>query len=163
MSEDRVTSLYQRYGPVIFGRCMRLLGDAGAAEDATQETFVRVHRHLAKVPSDDEAIAWIMRIATNYCLNQLRDRSRRDVALAAFGDERRALASYEDIVVDRDLARRIIERTPEKTRLVAWLALVDGLDQSEVARVAGVSRRTVGTRLKTFVEQAKKYAARAAS
>src|SRR5262245_50201221 len=43
MTEDRLTTLYRRYGAVIYARCTKLLGDRVAAEDATQETFMRVH------------------------------------------------------------------------------------------------------------------------
>ncbi|MFI5376709.1 MAG: sigma factor, partial [Candidatus Rokuibacteriota bacterium] len=50
---------------------------AASAEDATQETFVRVRRHLEKAPDAHEALLWIYRIATNYCLNELRDRKGR--------------------------------------------------------------------------------------
>src|SRR5690242_18415229 len=47
---DELTGLYRKYGPYIYVRCARLLGDRSAAEDATQETFMRVHRHLHKAP-----------------------------------------------------------------------------------------------------------------
>src|SRR6267378_1378915 len=77
MTEDRLTPLYRTYGPIIYARCMKLLGDRATAEDATQETFMRVHRHLDKAPDSTEALAWIYRIATNYCLNEIRDRKRR--------------------------------------------------------------------------------------
>jgi RNA polymerase sigma-70 factor, ECF subfamily len=53
--------------------------DPAAAEDAAQETFLRVYRHLARVPADREALHWIYRVATNLCLNELRDRSVRAV------------------------------------------------------------------------------------
>src|SRR5262249_2483041 len=73
MGSDRLADLYRAYGPTIYARCRRLLGDDAAAEDATQETFMRVQRHLEKAPDSREALAWIYRIATNYCLNELRD------------------------------------------------------------------------------------------
>src|SRR5450432_2184327 len=62
---DRLTALYRMYGPVIYARCVRLLGDRAAAEDAMQETFVRVQRHLEKAPDAEEALRWVYRIATN--------------------------------------------------------------------------------------------------
>jgi RNA polymerase sigma-70 factor (ECF subfamily) len=119
MSSDRVTALYRKYGPTIYWRCLRLLGDAGAAEDATQETFVRVHRHLARAPSDAEAIAWIWRIATNLCLNERRDAGRRPMPIDVppdLGDP-----SLRGLHEDRDLARRVIARADARDRVVAWL------------------------------------------
>jgi len=157
MAEDRLTTLYRRYGPFIYARCARLLGDRVAAEDATQETFMRVHRHLHKAPDANEALAWIYRIATNYCLNEIRDRKLRPLAdsdLEHLGE------NLETVLANRDAAAKIVRRSPEKLRTPAWLHHVDGLDQGEVARVLGISRRTVGNRLAEFADHARKFIAR---
>jgi RNA polymerase sigma-70 factor (ECF subfamily) len=77
MTEDRLTILYKTYGPAISIRCRSILSDEAEAHDATQETFVRVYRHLSEVPSDREALYWIYRVATNFCLNELRNRRGR--------------------------------------------------------------------------------------
>jgi len=162
MSSDRVADLYRRYGPTIYWRCVRLLGDNGAAEDATQETFVRVHRHLARAPGDDEAIAWIFRIATNLCLNERRDAGRRPRPADEL-PELGAGALRDELHADRDLARRVVARADARDRVVAWLYHVDGLEQDEVARVLGVSRRTVVNRLQSFASNARKFVRREAS
>jgi RNA polymerase sigma-70 factor, ECF subfamily len=159
MTEDRLTALYRAYGPVIFARCRRLLGESTAAEDATQETFMRVHRHLDKADRQ-EALGWIYRIATNYCLNEIRNRMNRPALVDA---PEVAVDSIAAALANRDLAERIVERAPEKLRVVAWLHHVDGLDQGEVARVLGISRRTVVNRLAEFADNAKKFIARGAA
>ena len=156
---DRLTELYRTYGPVIYARCCRLLGDRAAAEDATQETFMRVQRHLDKAP--DEALAWIYRIATNYCLNELRDRRLRPELHDELPEP--AGESFEAVLADRELVARVVRRCPEKLRAAAWLHHVDGLDQGEVARVIGASRRTVVNRLAEFAEHARRYVARCAA
>lgn len=121
---------------------------------------MRVHRHLDKADSR-EALAWIYRIATNYCLNEIRDRKRRpelrDEEVDVIGDD------LQRVLADRDLAERIVERAPEKLRVVAWLHHVDGLDQGEVARVLDISRRTVVNRLAEFSANARKFIERGAA
>jgi RNA polymerase sigma-70 factor (ECF subfamily) len=158
MPDDRLTTLYRRYGPFIYARCVRMLSDRSAAEDATQETFMRVHRHLDKAPDPADALAWVYRIATNYCLNELRDRKLRPQPLPELaevcGDD------LKIIMADRDVAAKIVTRSPKKLRAPAWLHHIDGLDQGEIARVLGVSRRTVGSRLAEFAESARKFVAR---
>jgi len=62
----------------------------------------------------------------------------------------------------RDLAERVIRRSPESVRVVAWLHYVDGIDQGEVARVLGLSRRTVASRVAEFRRLAFETAGRAA-
>jgi RNA polymerase sigma-70 factor (ECF subfamily) len=160
MTGDLLSELYRTYGPVIYARCRRLLGDGAAAEDATQETFMRVHRHLHKADSR-EALGWIYRIATNYCLTAIRKRKHRPVP----HDELPELpgGDVEHVLADRDLASRIVARAPEKLRAVAWLYYVDGLDQSEVARVLDISRRTVINRLAEFTANARKFRERGAA
>ncbi len=157
--EDRLTSLYRMYGPVIYARCAHLLGDRAAAEDAIQETFMRVHRHLAKAPDSTEALRWVYRIATNYCLNEIRDRKLRPQGSDELPDLDDGL-SLDDAFADRDLVARIVRRSPEQVRAVAWLHYVDGMDQGEVARVLGISRRTVTNKLGEFADNARKFISR---
>jgi len=162
LSTDALTTLYRRYGPVIYARCRRLLIDQGAAEDATQETFMRVYRHIEKAPSAAEALAWIFRIATNYCLDELRDRKRRPELREALPEPElmRGPPSFEERFADQDLARRLIVRAGPKLRVVAWLYHMDGMEQEDVARVLGLSRRTVATRLGAFAANARKFVKR---
>jgi RNA polymerase sigma-70 factor, ECF subfamily len=146
---------------MIYARCARLLGEGAAADDATQETFMRVHRHLHKAPDSSEALAWIYRIATNYCLNEIRNRKLRPAPYADVPEVESE--SLDTILANRDLVARIVHRSPEKLRATAWLYYVDGLDQAEVARVLGSSRRTVVNRLAEFATNARKFAARSAA
>jgi RNA polymerase sigma-70 factor (ECF subfamily) len=158
MTNDRLTGLYRQYGPYIYARCVRLLGDRCAAEDATQETFVRVCRHLHRAPDAGQALAWIYRIATNYCLNAIRDRALHQQI------EQRIPASIgenvEVVLANRDAIARLVAHSPAKLRAPAWLHHVDGLDHSEIARVLGISRRTVVNRLAEFADRSRKFIAR---
>jgi RNA polymerase sigma-70 factor (ECF subfamily) len=159
---DQLTELYRAYGPIIYSRCRRLLGEDAAAEDAAQETFMRVHKHLDRAPDPRAALGWIYRIATNYCLNELRDRKRRAEPREELPEPDGDRRSEEGMLADRDLCERIVRRAPEKVRAVAWLHHVDGLDQGEVAEVLGISRRTVLNRLAEFGKNARKFAHREA-
>src|SRR5437016_1468173 len=60
-------------GP-LFALCYGILGDADDAEDAAQETFLRVLRGLARFRGDASFRTWLFRIAVNLCLNWKRDR-----------------------------------------------------------------------------------------
>jgi RNA polymerase sigma-70 factor, ECF subfamily len=156
---ERLTELYREYGPAIYARCRRILENRAAAEDATQETFLRVHRHLAHAPNAEEALRWIYRIATNYCLNELRNDKRHRSLLEGVSSPV-SVELVEDRLLDRDLGRRLVLRAPQQIQPAAWLYHVDGLDQEEVARVLGVSRRTVVTYLSQFAKHARAFVAR---
>src|SRR5574341_1142847 len=70
-----VEALAERYGPMVLRRCRQLLHDEDEAMDASQDVFVRLLEHrgrlLARYPS-----SLLYRIATNVCLNRIRDRGR---------------------------------------------------------------------------------------
>jgi RNA polymerase sigma-70 factor (ECF subfamily) len=155
--------LYRSYGPAIYARCRRILGDPAAAEDATQEAFMKVHRHLSEAPSSEEALRWIYRIATNHCLNELRNSRTRAKLLEDQGTQLTEAVLTEGRIFDQDLGRRVVMHAPEKVRAAAWLHYVDGLDQGEVATVLGISRRSVVNYLQTFLEHARAFAQRSLS
>jgi RNA polymerase sigma-70 factor (ECF subfamily) len=156
----RVSSLYRKFGPAIFSRCRRLLKDDALAEDATQEVFVRVLRHIESAPDDAAALGWIYRISTNYCLNQIRDRGRQAEPTAPDELPEAPGEHPENEMLDRDLALRLVQRVPEKLREAAVLYYVDGLEQEQVAKTLGVSRRTVINRLQEFAERSRKFITR---
>jgi RNA polymerase sigma-70 factor (ECF subfamily) len=163
MDRDRLTALYLRYGPVIYARCRLLLRDESEAEDATQETFLRIHRHLDRVPAEREALFWIYRVATNYCLNELRDRRSRPQPGNDLPEPREDADLTETRLQDRDHVRRLVERARPKLRAVAWLRHADGFDQQEIATILNLSRRTVASRLAEFVSNARKFLRRSAA
>lgn len=161
-TDERVSTLYRKFGTAIYSRCRRLLKDDALAEDATQEVFVRVLRHIESAPDDATALAWIYRISTNYCLNQIRDRARQaeptapDELPEGDGDG----AAPEAEMLDRDTAMKLIRRAPEKLQEVAVLYYVDGLEQEQVAKTLGISRRTVINRLQDFIDRSRKFISR---
>src|SRR5687767_10351668 len=138
MTDETLTSLYRTYGVIIYARCQQLLRDQAEAEDATQETFLRVHRHLHRVADPQDALRWIYRIATNYCLNEIRNRKHRPAPVESLPEGHTA-GSPDDPIADRELVQRLVHHVPEKLRTVAWLYHVDGLEQAEVAEILGIS------------------------
>lgn len=158
-SENPASKLYRRFGPAIYARCYSILQNRAAAEDATQETFLRVFSHLENAPDAEEALRWIYRIATNYCLNELRNQKTRAGAIESIA-HLGPVTQPEGRLLDRDLGRRLASVAPEAISAAAWLHLVDGMDQAEVARTLGVSRRTVVSHVSTFVRNARKFVTR---
>lgn len=147
-----VEQLYAKYGPTIYARCKRLLKDASAAEDATQDVFLKVLRHLDAAPGEGAVLPWIHRITTNHCLNVIRDARRHaepvEEVPEVIDDE------FEDSVVTRDFAQRVLAATPDELKAPAVMYHAHGLEQARVAEVLGVSRRTVLYRLAEFTRRA---------
>jgi RNA polymerase sigma-70 factor (ECF subfamily) len=143
--EAAIGDLYLKYGHVVRARCRGLLGDASAAEDATHEVFLRVQRHIARVPEASEVLPWLRRIATNYCLNELRNRR---VRARRVPEGEGGARDPEERIAARNVAHHLLSSLPEHLRDVAWLTYVDDLEQGETAKALGVSRRTVVNRIR---------------
>jgi RNA polymerase sigma-70 factor (ECF subfamily) len=150
--------LYLAYGGAIRGRCRRLLGDAAAAEDATHEVFLRAFRHRERAPEGEEIVPWLRRIATNYCLNELRNRSIRARPVPEADESGRDSRHPEESISARNEARQLLASLPDRLRDVAWLTYVDDMEQAETARTLGISRRTVVNRIRELRECARQLA-----
>ncbi len=150
----RVEAMYAKYGPTIYARCRRLLKSQVVAEDATQDVFMKVLKHIDSAPSEDAVLPWIHRITTNHCLNVLRDSKRHAEPV----DELPDLVDdeFEDMVLARDFSNHVLDNAPEALRTPAMLYHGRGMDQSKVAATLGVSRRTVLYRLAAFSREAMK-------
>src|SRR5437762_13558898 len=77
---DAVTadlSHIEAHRPALTGHCYRMLGSAFDADDAVQETMIRAWRNLEQFDGRASMRTWLYRIATNVCLDELKDRGRR--------------------------------------------------------------------------------------
>ncbi len=156
---DHVAVLYRRYGALVQGRCRYLLGDPDAAQDATQEVFVKVLRGLDQFRNEASVSTWMLRIATNHCLNRLaaeragwKTRFRQHVRHV---EEAGLLHAGVDPERAR-LVRQILSRLDPETQAVAIHYYVDEMTQDEVADLMGRSLPTIRKRIATFKRIAKK-------
>jgi RNA polymerase sigma-70 factor (ECF subfamily) len=67
----QIVDAYQR---PVYNLCYRMLGDAGEAEDAAQETFLRAYTKLDTYQPDRKFSSWLLSIASHYCIDRLRQR-----------------------------------------------------------------------------------------
>ncbi len=151
----RVVRLYREFGPVVYRRCLRLLGDKEQARDATQEVFVKLLREERLSGEGAEVLPWIYRVATRHCLNVRRDARPGRWSLDGSGGleiSADAAAGYPD----RRLAQQVLARFDPTTQAVAVGVLVDGMEREEVAGALGLSRRTVTRRLARFLSGARR-------
>ena len=74
--EDAFALLVRRYESPLYGYLRRMLGNGADAEDAFQETFLRVHQHRSRYRQGAPFRPWLYQIATNLCRDRLRSRRR---------------------------------------------------------------------------------------
>ena len=137
--------LYARFAPALLRKCERVLGNRADAEDIVQQLFVDLMRR-GRAHVD---LPYLYRAATSRCINRMRDSRRRAGLLERHGTG--LLNPHPPRVDDRVLSQallvRLVDALDDPDAEVMSLHFVDGLDQSEVAEMLGVSRRTVVKRV----------------
>jgi len=155
--EDALGRFFDRYFPRVHGLLLRLLGDETAAEDATQEVFLKVYRAIDRLDPDRDPAPWLTTIAYNLCRDRWRsvaDRmDRRSSSLegrpglsSRLGDdgpdpEERTLALERQALVQRAVAR-----LPEPQREVVLLHDYEGWTHERIARHLDASHAAIRKR-----------------
>jgi len=146
--------VYSEYYRKVLNLCAYLLGSRDAAEDAAHEVFLRVQR---KIETYDPAFSfsnWILKVASNYCVDVLR---RRGTERRLFGTDTSEIPDpssgrpgpLADMLSseNRKRVRRALESLPDHFRVPLVLAYYNEFSYDEIAAVLHVPRNTVATLL----------------
>jgi RNA polymerase sigma-70 factor (ECF subfamily) len=145
---ERLVVLYQR---PVYNLAYRMLGDAGDAEDAAQETFLRAYANLSAYEPKRRFASWLLSITAHWCIDRLRRRIKMALEfpddIAALGGrdegaEAAAIAREEEREV-----RRSLGALPAPARLMIVLRYWHDLSYAEIAEVTGLPVSTVKMRL----------------
>jgi RNA polymerase sigma-70 factor, ECF subfamily len=145
--EFDIEATYLRYGPMVMRRCRKLLGDEQAAYDAAQEVFLKVIARRGHLTGDYPS-ALLFRIATNVCLNRLREDRRRGLRqLPSFPLELVLAPAPEAAVSAGRLLDHLFENETDETRQIAVMYFVDGMTLKEIGAALELSTSGVHKRL----------------
>jgi len=146
-----------RYQSIAYNLAYRILGDEDAASDATQDAFVSAFKAMSRFRGGSFK-AWVLRIVTNACYDQLRARQRRPTSSL---DDMEGEADHSPYLLDpaerpdEVAARRELDTViqagiltlPADQRSVLVLSDLQGMDYQEIAQVTGLALGTVKSRL----------------
>jgi RNA polymerase sigma-70 factor (ECF subfamily) len=152
-AQDTLEALVGEYARFVYAVASSVLRNPHDAEDATQETFLRVMRHQHEIKGVKDVRAWLARI----CWRIAVDRRRGAHVSEAVADDSELLeqlrapgAGIEQTVVTGqmlEIAERLIARLPSELRDVLTLSTVEEMNSREIAEVLGIHEGTVRTRL----------------
>lgn len=157
---DSFNRLVLAYQDLVFSQAYRMLGESEPAQDASQDAFISAFRNINSYRGGSFK-AWLLRIVTNTCYDELRRQKRRPTTplepLDSDDEEvesPRWLAdpgeSPEETAERAELSRalqRCLNELPEEFRSVVVLVDVHGLDYSEASQAMGKPLGTVKSRL----------------
>jgi RNA polymerase sigma-70 factor (ECF subfamily) len=126
----------------VFRLCYSMLGDRAQAEDAAQESFLRIWKSMDRYRGDSAIGTWIFSITRNVCLTAISKRAAR--RSAPIEEAERATPHAPDR--ERDMLR-LVGQLPENYRRVIMLFYMEERSYEEVARMLDLPVGTVKTHL----------------
>jgi len=154
-SVESFNSLVLHYQISVYNLAYRLIGEPDSAADAAQEAFISAYGHLSDFRGGSFR-AWLMRIATNACYDEMRRRKRRPALslddpdspmmeqLVHPGESPEALLQRSAL---NQAIQECLDALPDDQRLVSVLCDVQGYDYQEISQIARVSLGTVKSRI----------------
>jgi RNA polymerase sigma-70 factor (ECF subfamily) len=157
-------TLYDRYGAIVLGIALKVIGDRGAAEDVLQETFWRVWRSASTFQSQRGSFtSWLFRITRNLAIDAYRRRNVRPQAILSGDDSETALEQMPDPEVNvaeqaqTMLKNRQVQKAlaslPAVQKQVIELAYFYGMTRQEIAAATGEALGTIHTRARLGLQK----------
>lgn len=157
---DSFNRLVLAYQDMIYSHAYRMIGEEESADDATQTAFISAYNHLGSFRGGSFK-AWLLRIVTNACYDELRRRKRRPtVPLEPLDDTGEEVESAhwmvdpadqpEDQVQQLELQRAIqhcLDHLPNEFKATVIMVDIQGLDYSEASQAIGKPIGTIKSRL----------------
>ncbi len=154
---DAFNALVREYQQLAYNVAYRILGNDDHAIDATQDAFLRAYRSLHQFHGESFK-AWLLRIVTNCCYDQLRVQQRRpttsiddliedDEHSRIFEDPDQVPEQYVQTAELDGLIQRGLDTLPPDQRVVVVMSDIEGMNYEEIAGATSVSLGTVKSRL----------------
>ena len=158
--EEGFKQLMHKYEAPVYWHVRRLVVAHEDAQDATQETFVRVFRSLQSFKGGSSLSSWIYRIATNEALRIIDRRKPTQTAIDADGEEANLIAADQYIDYDDKVAvelQKAILSLPRKQQLAFNLRYYDEMDYGQIAEITDSTPASVKANYHVAKEKIVKY------
>ena len=153
--------LFERYSRRIYNFALRFVRNSEAAEDVTQEVFVKMIRNARQFQGDAKLSTWLFSITANHCRDHLRKADNKpkepEAVLLRLSDED-SLSAEEEMAKrqDEERVRQALDHLTPEQREAILLSRYQGLSYAEIAQIAGCSEGAVKTRVFRAMETLKK-------
>lgn len=141
MASMTTAEVWQAFSDDLRKFIARRIAERDDVEDILQDTFVKVHAHLAELQDSERVAGWVYQIARN----AIADHYRRQRPVSAWPDEEEEaalVAEVEEGGVEQEVVGWLKPMTmllPEKYRQALWMTEFEGLTQAEMAARLGLS------------------------
>ena len=153
-----------KYQDRLYNLCCHMLGNTHEAEDAAQDTFIKVYQKLKDFKPEASLYTWLYRIAVNTCLDYKKRPFFESIFKKAEGDEfvddaASDWPSPEKLYESKQIGLALhnsIRKLPSKLRTAIVLKEIEGLSYEEIADILEISIGTVKSRISRARDELKK-------
>lgn len=142
--------IIRRFRERLYYHALYIVKSPDEAYDVVQEVFIRAIREPRFFDEDFRIRAWLFRVTSNLCFNQVRDRNRRGAILDAAPREESVHADQMQAVFDGEQRSEVLaamDQLSEEHKDILLLRYYDDLSYAEIANVLGIKLGTVMSRL----------------
>lgn len=140
--------LMARFKEPVYWHIRRLVVNHADAQDAAQETFIRIYNNIGRLKDASSLSAWVYRIATNEALRVLSHNKAANLSSidttdgeSFFNLRADEYVNYEDVAIVK--LQQATLSLPTKQQLAFNLRYYDGLEYNEIARILDTSENSV--------------------
>lgn len=133
---EAFSGLITTYKKLIYNLCLRMLDDRAEAEDAAQETFIKIYRGLKYYNGGSKFSTWALKICSNVCIDMIRKKKARFVPIDdyEFSDGSTPEKSYIASETRGDIKKAVMN-LPEKYRLIIIYYHFMNLSYQEISEI----------------------------
>jgi len=153
--------LYKRYSGKVFGKCISILKSESAAEDATQDIFMKILLNLSKFSGKSKFSTWLYSITYNFCIDTIRRRKKDKSVLV--DDMSMEHDTADDDIEDRFLMETnvkrlkvILEEVPAGDKTILLMKYQDEMSIKEIGAILEKSESAVKMKIKRAKQKFKK-------
>jgi RNA polymerase sigma-70 factor (ECF subfamily) len=161
--DNAFANLVEAYQVPVYNLCCRMLGDPDQAEDAAQETFLKVYRGLKRYDPNRPFTTWLLSIASHHCIDRLRRRRIPAISLSELlpnqqkPDDSPGPEAVLAISEHQQAVRGMLEHLGNRDRVVIVLRYWYELSYDEIAQTLSTSVSSVKSRLHRARRQLARY------
>lgn len=159
-SQEHFSMLYGRYSDKVYSKCLSLLKNEAAAQDAAQDIFLKIFLNLAKFNKKSRFSTWVYSITYNYCIDSLRRKKKEKTILT---DEEEGVEPVEEDFDEKEILEMEIERLafildklPPEDKLVLLMKYREDLSIKDISKAFDKSESAIKMKLKRAKNKVRK-------
>lgn len=159
-SQEHFSMLYGRYSDKVYSKCLSLLKNEAAAQDAAQDVFLKIFLNLSKFNKKSRFSTWVYSITYNYCIDYLRRKKKEKTILT---DEEEGKDPVEEDFDEKEILEMEIERLafildkiPPEDKMVLLMKYREDLSIKDISKAFDKSESAIKMKLKRAKNKVRK-------